>query len=222
MDHLAKFAKLLEKAKGNRTLRQFAEDTGVSRTYLNNYINMKYDTPPGIEQLQKIATSCRNGVTYEDLLIACKYIPDKKFIPQNIDLIKGDLSYKELSVAIAKKIDMRLISTLTGEMIEEYAKGLDTPTRSEVQLFAFFAEIDLDFFYRENTIEDLHKARTMYKSKQEFLKKNCEGCEIQNLINELNSTGVDFHELLKVLTVKENANQLAYLIDLMKKNLPDE
>ena len=211
-----RFSVLLEKAQGNRSGRQFSRDTGVSRTFLSNYINKKYDTRPSIEKLQQIASSCKNGVTYDDLMAACNYMHENIFIPDNINLIKGELTYNDLSRAIAEKVDMRLIDTLTGDMLEEYAKGLDTPTKNEIKILALYVDVDLDFFYRKNTPDDLNAARAIYGSKQNSTKKECSECD---LIQALKKADISIKDLINILQDEQHSSTFIHMIDLMKSKV---
>lgn len=55
------------------TQHDFASRSGVNRTYLSQYINMKLDTPPKPKILEKLASSSRGITTYDELMQICGY-----------------------------------------------------------------------------------------------------------------------------------------------------
>lgn len=70
------FSELLKKAIGSRMQKDFASTIGISPAHLSRILNHRFNTPPSIETLKKIATHAENGVSYQDLLTACGYISD--------------------------------------------------------------------------------------------------------------------------------------------------
>lgn len=70
-----RFKTLLAKAKGERSITEFAEETGVNRTYLSKYLNLQLDRPPKPEILKKIAVKAVNDVIYEELMNVAGYFP---------------------------------------------------------------------------------------------------------------------------------------------------
>ena len=74
-----KFSQILNKINNTYdTMTEFAEKSGVNRTYLSQYINQKLDNPPSPKVLTKIA-KYSNGITnYEELMEICGYIEGSK------------------------------------------------------------------------------------------------------------------------------------------------
>lgn len=75
------FSELLLKAKGTdeeRSLNKFSQVTNVDSAYLSRFINKLKKKPPTPEILKKISAKAYNGVTYEDLMIACGHISESK------------------------------------------------------------------------------------------------------------------------------------------------
>lgn len=70
------FKEQLQTLIGEQTIKDFAEKTGVNRTYLSKYLNLRLDKPPSAPLLKSIAN---NVVTYEDLMISCGYLPTQSF-----------------------------------------------------------------------------------------------------------------------------------------------
>ena len=69
-----KLSNLLLRAKGHRTMTKFAEDSGISVAHVSRMINKKLESAPSPETLKSLVPMESNGVTYEDLLIACGYL----------------------------------------------------------------------------------------------------------------------------------------------------
>lgn len=71
------FADTLIKAIGARTQVKFSQDAGVSPAYLNRYLNKSVDKAPIPDTLRKIASASMGVLSYEELLSAAGYNPDK-------------------------------------------------------------------------------------------------------------------------------------------------
>ena len=67
------FKELVKKAIGDRTQRQFSEDTGLSIYYINRLINGKIDKAPRPNTISIIAAVAQNGVTSTELLQSAGY-----------------------------------------------------------------------------------------------------------------------------------------------------
>ncbi len=67
------FALFLDRARGDRVLRQYAKECDISYVQLRKLELCKQDSPPGIKLLKKMADHAANDVTYEDLLSICGY-----------------------------------------------------------------------------------------------------------------------------------------------------
>lgn len=115
------FARLLEKARGERDNQTYADDSGVSRSYISTYINSKNDQPPSASVLKKLALAAHNNISFNDLMIAAGYINNEK---QN-DIIKVD---EDLEKYIAEKETKISISSI----IEGMEKTLTDPYSIEL------------------------------------------------------------------------------------------
>ena len=79
-----KFAQILKNI--NETYdsqRDFAKKSGINRTYLSQYMNIKLDEPPKPNILKKIADNSNGIVSYYELMIICGYVDS-----DNIDIDK--------------------------------------------------------------------------------------------------------------------------------------
>ena len=64
------FAMLIEKAKGERSVRRFALESGISYLQLRKLIMCEQENPPGLKLITKLAENSENGVDIEDYLYA--------------------------------------------------------------------------------------------------------------------------------------------------------
>lgn len=70
-----KFGAIIKKINDSYpTQHEFADYSGVNRTYLSQYINMKLDDPPKPKILEKIAVASKGITTYDELMQICGYI----------------------------------------------------------------------------------------------------------------------------------------------------
>ncbi len=65
------FIMLLEKARGNRTTRKFAEDCGISYVQLHKLELGLQDNPPGRQLLIKLTENSEGDIELEDFLFVC-------------------------------------------------------------------------------------------------------------------------------------------------------
>ena len=70
------YARLLKLALGTRNQKQFCEDAGLSRSYINKYVNGMMDKTPTVGTIEKIANATED-VSFEELLAAAGYDPEK-------------------------------------------------------------------------------------------------------------------------------------------------
>ena len=64
-------AMLIERARGDRTTRKFANDCGISYVQLHKLEMQVQENAPGLKLLTKLAENSENGVELEDFMFAC-------------------------------------------------------------------------------------------------------------------------------------------------------
>lgn len=64
------FALLLERAKGERSWRKFAQDCDVSYVQMRKLYQCEQDNPPRKKLLEKLGKHSENGITTEDYMCA--------------------------------------------------------------------------------------------------------------------------------------------------------
>ena len=71
-----KYAEVLKRAIGDRTIATFVKEADSSAGYISKYLNLKCDVAPTIATIKKIASATKM-VSYEELLQAAGYDPLK-------------------------------------------------------------------------------------------------------------------------------------------------
>jgi len=72
------FSRLLKRAIGSNTLREFSKNTGVSAGYLSRFTACSIENPPSPEVIKKISSKSEGRVVYRDLMEAAGYIEENK------------------------------------------------------------------------------------------------------------------------------------------------
>lgn len=68
------FAELLDKAKGDRSINRYAEETEVSAAHISRFLREMIDAPPTPETISKLSSKAYNDVSYRDLMVAAGHI----------------------------------------------------------------------------------------------------------------------------------------------------
>ena len=68
------FASLLDKAKGDRSINKYAEETGVSAAHISRFLRQLIDAPPTPETISKFADKAYNEISYRDMMSAAGHI----------------------------------------------------------------------------------------------------------------------------------------------------
>jgi len=171
-------------------LRKLLGETGLKQKEAAKLLNMKVTTFSGyvndyreadIDVLTTLADFFGVSLDYLTGRTDQRLTPIRGFIGKNIDIVKGKMSYKELSIDIGKKLNNQTYSKmLNPTCLEDLANGTVKPTSNYVRLLAQYAGVMKDFFYRNNTYADYCQAQ------QEFLIK-VESQRIEHLDDDLNA-----------------------------------
>lgn len=74
-----KFANIIEKIKNEyENQEKFSDASGINRTYLSQYMNMRIQEAPTPSTLYKLASASKGITTYDELLIICGYNEHRK------------------------------------------------------------------------------------------------------------------------------------------------
>ncbi|MCM3143086.1 XRE family transcriptional regulator [Brevibacillus sp. MER 51] len=72
----AEFARLLNLAKGTRSINKFGMDSGVDPGYISRLLRCLIENPPSALIIKKLAEKAHNDIAPETLMIAAGYIED--------------------------------------------------------------------------------------------------------------------------------------------------
>lgn len=170
-----KFAQILKNiTETYDSQRDFSKKSGINRTYLSQYMNMKLDDPPKPKTLERLANAS-NGITnYNELMEICGYIEDnnpinirnsllllhkqQSLLDENFKNIGGNLSTEELN--IARDLIPQLIQYLFNKSItpknfnpDEILDDLDfIPEKSKHEIRRFLIDT-YNYYYESDKIE---------------------------------------------------------------------
>ncbi|HHX18481.1 MAG TPA: helix-turn-helix transcriptional regulator [Clostridium sp.] len=151
------FSTMIKQLREEKGLSQkdVAEYLGITRQAIASYELAKRE--PDYEILYKLADFF--GVS-ADYLLGRSSCRDKNAVTvgKNIDLIKGERTYEELSQDISQKLGTLIFP----EMLELYAKGERMPFIGTIKILAKYAHVRDSFFYRPNTLESYEKEKKLY------------------------------------------------------------
>lgn len=148
-----KFANLLRKAMGNRSINQYWLNSEVSATYISRLLRKLVDNPPGPEIIRKLADTAQNEVTYQDLMEAAGHFYD--ISPKELRIKYAHL-WPQIRKALLDHIDknqrQRLIETIAAQgnfshkdaekFINEFLNSFeDLPLDGQLKLLEVIAPI---------------------------------------------------------------------------------
>ncbi len=94
------FAMLIDKARGERSVRRFATDSGISYLQLRKLLFCEQENPPRLKLMTKLAENSENGIDLEDYLYAAgeartkdgnetEITPRQRLLLQNYDALSS-------------------------------------------------------------------------------------------------------------------------------------
>jgi len=123
----------------------------ISRATVSKYESN--DREPDISTIKSLARHF--GVSIDYLFGESEIRNMPEFIAENIRLIKGVLSDEEFSKLLSELFEMHIDK----EEINSYITNTHTPTASVLNVIADYAGVDVGFFYKKNTLEELDKMK---------------------------------------------------------------
>lgn len=128
------FSEILQKISNSyNSITDFSEQSGVNRTYLSKYINMKLNSPPSPKVLMKIANNSNKITNYEELMLACGYLEkdmqideiSKKIFNKHLPSLKKlNLNNDLLDIMLKMSIDSSKYSKDFDILVSELPKEL--------------------------------------------------------------------------------------------------
>lgn len=203
--------KISDLRKLNRlTQKDLAIAVGVTQSQINKI--EKNVSSPSTDVLQKIAKALN---TYTSELLG-ENSTSKVFIKENIDLIRGNLSYEEMSKDIGMKLKQPMFSSIfNAGYLKDLSKGNVIPDENRIITLSKYAQVPVEFFYRENnSIDDVINAREIYKK-----------LELEKVEDSTNKT--DFShlraELINFIADPKNVKYIEFAKQVFDKGIdPDD
>lgn len=78
------FAELLNRAKGEMSINEYAYKCGVSAAHISRLLRRMLDAPPSPAIISKFIDHAHNGITYEHMMKATGYLDMQDINPQKI------------------------------------------------------------------------------------------------------------------------------------------
>ncbi len=156
------FSLMLKQLREERHLSQkdISDFLGITRQAVASYELGKRE--PDYEILRKLADYF--GVSVDYLLGRANCRDVNAFtVGKNIDLIKGNMTYKEMSEDISQKTGALIFP----EMLELYARGERMPFIGTLKILSKYACVHETFFHMHNTLESYQIERDLYKREEE-------------------------------------------------------
>ncbi len=98
------FSILLEKARGERSLRQFSLECDISYVQMRKLVLCAQENPPRPKLIKKIAEHSVEGVTFDDLMFAAGHaVPERAYRPHSEDDVAR--KFKSLSQKSRKYVE---------------------------------------------------------------------------------------------------------------------
>lgn len=117
-EEYADLIKLIEKAQGTKTLNQFALAAGVNAGHLSRILNGNFKNPPSPELLKKIANNSRGEVSYNELLVAARYIDNDNSDTKNLTSLYSKENIDKYN-HLVENTRIKLLFDKLGELSDE-------------------------------------------------------------------------------------------------------
>ena len=107
------FAVLLDRAKGDRSINNFANETGVSAAHISRFLRQIIASPPTPETISKLAAKAHNEVTYQDLMVAAGHLAQQTDNDENRELVKDSpFNFRQRREELEKKFIQVILADL--------------------------------------------------------------------------------------------------------------
>ena len=132
------FAEIIKEARGDRSLREYAEDSGVS--YMTIYKAERGEcvpSPKTIKKLSSVKAKPQNGATYERMMVAAGY-QDNDSVSETASVLaqstagKFDVRKQELHDEYLRKVTGIIFTTMFQKNMSFASNGLQNEARGRV------------------------------------------------------------------------------------------
>lgn len=207
------FSRLLKRAIGSNTLREFSKNTGVSAGYLSRFTACSIENPPSPEVIKKISSKSEGRVVYRDLMEAAGYFEEKK---DN----KEYYSNREFLDKMTK-----LNNKIRHVVIEYLQENNETILIKKIESFSFNPELIVElsddnyerWFIRTKAFNIEGPTATKYY--EDYGKAACLELKGNDLFLLATNSSFYFYESKKNPPKSLRANYMIMLVDLEKENI---
>jgi Predicted transcriptional regulators len=213
----------------------------ISRTAISRYESGErvpdYDSIIILSQHYNVSTDYLLGITdtpnTSETSVNKNDAHVNMFIPSNIDLIRGSMSYEEMSKDMSLKMANPLYKAVfNADYLKGLANGKIQATMQTIDLLAAYAKVDSSFFYKYNTEKDLENAARYVSPNEidgEFKSFVFQSDDIRYIkfAMALKDQGIDIEKLNSAIEIiLENPDDWRYLelaLNIKKKGInPDD
>lgn len=147
--------------------KQFAEKFGLKVSTLNGYVT-NYRSPD-IEMQKRFADFFGVSVDYLIGRTDDGIIMEKRFRGSNIELLKKNMTFEELSRDISTKLNFppEYSDLFSAEYLESLAEEKFVPTPQRISLLSTYTGVSQNFFYNINSNDDLITEKEMFKKSRQ-------------------------------------------------------
>lgn len=213
------FCTMLRRIREERQFSQkdVADYVGVTRQAIAAYETGKRE--PDYRILKQLADFFHVSV---DFLLGRTECPEESSLTvrKNIELIKGTMSFKEFSEDISLKVGVFIFPKL----IEDYIKGTKVPNTATLKVFAKYAGVSEEFFFKlnnkfllkkEKELKDFDDSSRKFNISSFFSEKalskfinDTKNQEYAKFFKELKESEMSLDEFRLMLNMFKKANQI--------------
>ena len=206
-----KFALIIKKVKDTYSSQEeFSKKSGIGRTYLSQYMNMKIDKPPKPEILQKLADASGNITNYNELMYICGY-SDKEVEENLIESLR------------ALEIDKPDLEKALTAFIENFICITDTPTvdiyEMEDSIVYYAFELFRRYYFKiiNSELSTLTYNSKSENEKQDYYEKAEEKAweKMKTILED-----IDVDDIITTLTAEEKVDKFLYNMNYRSKFYP--
>ena len=211
------FSNTLQKiANTYESITEFAEKSGVNRTYISKYINKKLTTPPTPKILAKIVQSSHGIATYIQLMVVCGYYQEpSKEIEKYIYNVFNEISNYSNDYSIIKTLLNSFIH-YQNDLIDSFQYE-DKKRVLKISHYIESSKISMPYFMvlHDLLVKYLEKSNIIYIDNPNLLIDWHNSIEVSNYINNFSSP-ILFSYNSKFFKLNKNIDNIQ-LIEIIKQ-----
>jgi len=187
--------------------RDFSKRSGINRTYLSQYMNLKLEDPPKPKILEKLSHSSHGITTYEELMNVCGYI--------NINKKHSSIPVYATNDKKNRKINFLIDLTRSNNLSSVESEAFNELTNTLIDCLKNDKKIDIDYIlnckkYLYNKLNSNEKNNVLEYIKPLIAEINYVETEYGNTLNITPLSGLQQIKIPILGTVKAGYD---YLVD---------